>query len=43
MKTLALTLILLSTQAFAQATECRQYPDGTVICYPIGGGSTYGK
>ena len=40
---IAAALILLPASAMSQATQCQQFSDGTIVCYPVGGGSTYGK
>jgi hypothetical protein len=42
MKTLFLILVLLASPVMA-AVECQTFSDGVTICYPVGGGSTYGK
>ena len=43
MKTLVVIIALFPLAAMAQATQCQTFSDGVTVCYPVGGGSTYGK
>lgn len=39
----ALVIALLPLAAYAQTTQCQTFSDGVVVCYPVGGGSIYGR
>jgi hypothetical protein len=44
MKTILTVILALSAStAFAQATQCQTFSDGVTICYPVGGGSSFGR
>lgn len=42
MKKLLLIMIMFVSPALA-AEQCQVFSDGSIVCYPVGGSSTYGK
>ncbi len=40
---ITIALALTPIVAVAQTTECQTFSDGTMVCFPVGGSSTYGR
>lgn len=35
--------IMLASPVMADTMQCQTFSDGQIVCYPVGGGSTYGR